>query len=264
MGLGVPIAFLYNYGLFEITSAKLRMLCPMAFGALIGAICGGALYAGKVRNTTVAGWVGGAAASFALYLSWIAWVMHLFSPTRWFFNVSGFVLRPLALWKAVQAINATGTWGYEKNEPTTGAFLWLIWALEAVAVTGFGVLASYGLIKHFPFCERCNAWCKVRRAMYIDASLAPSQLKTLVESQDFKGLESLPAGDKKKAHFRVDLRSCGNCGSLNTLSLVQNLPRNKKTLVDKLLVTEDQASVFRNIEMKRSALGTIPASSLAK
>ncbi len=264
MLLGIPIAFLYNYGIFEITSAKLRMLCPVGFGALIGAVCGGVMYTSKVRNTTVAGGVGAVSALFALYVSWVGWVLHLVFPARWVFNVLGPSLRPLALWSAVRKINATGTWGYEHGGPTTGAFLWLMWACEALAVVGFASLVAVALIKRLPFCERCNVWCRERHAIFISPVLPPAQIKTQVESQDFQQLEKFPVADKKKPHFRVELRTCGVCRSLNTLSLVQNLPRNHKLLVDKLLVTQEQATIFRDIEAKRSAGLGIPASLPAK
>lgn len=264
MLLAIPAAFLYDYGIVEIDSAKLRILCPMGFGSLIGAVCGSAMYWTKVRSVVVAGIVGAAASFFALYLSWVAWVLHLLYPTRWLFNLTLPALHPRGLWQLMVAINAKGTWSYEHGQSTTGGSLWLIWVLEALFVVGFGALVAVSLIKRLPFCERCNAWANKRLSLYISPSLPPGQIKQEVESQDVSLLEKLPVGEKKKPHFRVDLHTCGVCHTLNTLSLVQNFPRNHKTLVEKLLVTADQASVFRNLEMNRSAAVATPTTSPAK
>ncbi len=264
MLLAVPAAFLYSYGLFEIDSAKLRLLCPMGFGALIGAACGAVMYWGKVRNLLVAGMVGAIASSFALYISWLAWILHLLYPERWIFNLTRPAMHPLNLWTLILSVNAKGTWSYEHGSPTTGLSLWIIWATEAAFVIGFGALVAVALVKRLPFCESCNAWCTKKLALYLAPSLPPAQIKEQVESQDIGLLDKLPAGNKKQPHFRVDLHTCGVCHSLNTLSLVQNFPRNHTTLIDKLLVTSEQASAFRNLEMARSAAAAVPSASPAK
>ena len=264
MLLAIPAAFLYDYAIFEIDAVKLRILCPMGFGALIGAASGGVMYWGKVRNATAAGIVGGVASFFALYISWVAWTLHLLYPAKWVFNLTRPAIHPHSLWQLMVVVNAKGTWGYERGQPTVGTSLWLTWTAEALFVVGFGTLVAVALIKRLPFCERCNAWCTKRLAVYFAPSLQPGQIKALVESQDIGSLEKLPMGNKKRANFRADLHTCGVCHSLTTLSLVQNLPRNNKTLVDKLLVTPEQASAFRNLEMTRSAAVAAPAASPAK
>ena len=117
-------------------------------------------------------------------------------------------------------------------------------------------------MQHHRFCERCVQWCAASRELYFAPSLVAGQFKTPLESQDIGGLGRLTAGDKKKAHFRLDLHSCGVCNSLNTLSLVQNFPRDRKTVVDKLLVTPEQAGTIRHLKMNQlasSGMNTVPA-----
>jgi hypothetical protein len=67
----IPGAFLYVYGIWSIPEAKLRGLCPLTYGALVGASCGIAMCWGKIRNLAVAGVVGFASSLFALYVSWV-------------------------------------------------------------------------------------------------------------------------------------------------------------------------------------------------
>ncbi|HEV2194787.1 MAG TPA: hypothetical protein VGR55_04365 [Candidatus Acidoferrum sp.] len=252
---------MYDYGIFTIPEAKLRGICTLAFGALIGAASGAGMCWGRVRNKLVAGVIGLAASFFGLYMSWIIWILHLVKPSLWFFNPLRAALHPRGLWHAMLAVNALGTWSYEGGTPEHGTFLWLVWACEALLVLGFGILTATALVQRRPFCERCGQWCAERRKLYFAPSLSAAQFKTLLESQDIGGLEKLTVGDKKKAHYRVDLHSCEVCHSLNTLSLVQNFPRDRKTVVDKLLVTPEQASAIRHLEMNRvsSAMNNVPA-----
>jgi hypothetical protein len=62
----------------------------------------------------------------------------------------------------------------------------------------------------------------------------------------------LAAGDPKQPHYRVDLHTCANCHSLNTLSLIQSFPKNHKTILNKLMIAPDQAAAIRNLALARS------------
>jgi hypothetical protein len=260
----VPAAFLYNYGLFTLPEAKLRGFCTLAFGALIGAAAGAAMCWGKLRNKLFAGVVGLAASSIGLYVSWVAWIVHLIRPTVWLFNPVRAAIHPRGLWQAALAVNTVGTWSYGGGTPEHGTILWIIWIGEALLVLTAGTIVAVALVQRRPFCEQCGQWCTERRKLYFAPSLSAAQFKTQLESQNVAGLEKLTVGNKKQANFRVDLHSCGVCHALNTLSLVQNFPRDIKTVVDKLLVTPEQASVIRNIEMNQrvsSGMAAIPAAS---
>ena len=72
-------------------------------------------------------------------------------------------------------------------------------------------------------------------------------------------ITTLARGDKKGAHYRLDLYTCGNCHTLNTLSLVQNLPKNRKTLVDKLILSANQAAAVLNLRMNHEMQASAPA-----
>lgn len=260
----LPAAFLYNYGIFTIPSVKLRAICALAFGALIGAASGLGMCLGKLRNKLVAGTVGFASSFFGFYISWVIWILHLVRPSFWLFNPFYAAVHPLGLWRAVLAINAAGTWSYSGGTPEHGPLLWFVWACEALLILGFSILTAMALVQRRPFCEQCGQWCTERRKLYFAPSLPAGQFKILLESQGTSGLEKLIVGDKKKAHYRIDLHSCGVCHSLNTLSLVQNFPRDRKTVVDKLLVTPEQASAIRHLEMNHvasSGISTVPAPS---
>jgi len=248
--VSVPLAFLYNYGIVSIPEAKLRGICTLTFGALIGSASGFAMCWGKVRNKLLAGTVGLATSFFGLYLSWFAWVLHLVHPSNWLFNLVHPATHPRRLWQAMQAINAIGTWSYgSSGTPEHGTFLWIVWIGEVLLVVAAGALTALFIVQLRPFCENCQQWCSDQTKLYFDPSLPAGQFKTQLESQDTASLQKLTAGNKKQPHYRLDLHSCGNCHSLNTLSVVQNFPRDHKVIVNKLLVTPDQAAAIRNLEL---------------
>jgi hypothetical protein len=257
----VPAAYFYDYALFTVPEMKLRFLCTIIFGLLLGAVCGAMMCLGKVRSKLVAGIVGFAASFLGFYVSWVGWIRVLCINRN--IGCSATVFRPLEAWKAVVAVNLQGTWSSGGGAPTHGVTLWFVWAAEALLILGCGVLLAVGLVQRRPFCERCEQWCKRQCKFYFAPSLSPNDLKTQLESGDIRKLEKLAPGSKKQPHYRIHLHSCCVCHQLNTLTVEQIFPRNYRTLINKLLLTGEQASVLRNIEMnQRAAAGAnaVPAS----
>lgn len=258
----VPAALLYDYALFTVLDVKLRFLCTIIFGLLLGGVCGAMMCLGKVRSNLLAGIVAFAVSFTGLYVSWAGWlagILHVLYPS---YRLPG-VFRPLQVWKAVLAVNLHGTWSSGDGAPTHGVVLWFVWAAEAFLILAFGVLPALALVRKRPFCERCDQWCKRQLKLYFAPSLSPGDLKTQLESGDIGKLEKLAPGNKKQPHYRIDLHACGICHQLNTLTLEQIFPRSHRTLMNKLLLTGDQASVLRNIEMNQraaAAANAVPAS----
>lgn len=245
-------AFLYDYALFAVPYMKLRFLCPIAFGLLLGGGCGAMMYLGKVRSSLLAGIVAFTTCSLGLYVSWVGWlagVLRFIYPSYRFPGA----LHPLQVWKAVLAVNLHGTWSFAGDSLTRGVTLWLAWGGEALLILGFGVLAGVAVVRKRPFCERCGQWSKKQCQLYFAPSLSPSDLKTNLESGDISKLDKLGPGNKKQPHYRIDLHTCSVCHQLNTLTLEQIFPRNYKTLMNKFLLTGEQASLLRNMELNQRA-----------
>ena len=143
-----------------------------------------------------------------------------------------------------------------------GMTLWLVWAGEALLVLGFGVMAGVALVQKRPFCERCGQWCKKQCKLYFSPSVQPADLKAQLESGNLGTLDRLAPGNKKQPHYRIDVHTCSVCQQLNTLTLEQIFPRNNKTLTNKLLLTAEQASALRNMELhqRATAANAVPAS----
>ena len=131
--VSVPAAFLYDYGIFTIPSGKLRVISTLAFGALIGAACGGAMCWGKLRSKPLAAAVGFATSFFGLYVSWVAWILHLIYPSVWLSYPVRAAMHPGGLWQAALAVNTVGTWSYGGGTPEHGTILWTVWIGEALS-----------------------------------------------------------------------------------------------------------------------------------
>lgn len=246
------VAFAYDYAILTITMEKLRILVPMGYGALVGSASGLAMCWAKVRNKLVAGTVGLVTSAVALYVSWAIWLVRLVQPSIWIFNPIHILLQPKTLWHLVLKVNSVGTWGYDVGKLEHGTFLWFVWVGEAALILGFGSFIASAFVSWRPFCEQCEAWCRDHQKFYIAPLLPAKDLKTKLENEDLQTVMAMERGDKKKPHFRLDLRSCGVCHNLNTLSLVQVFPRDTKTVVNKLALSTEQAAAIRSLGLNRS------------
>jgi hypothetical protein len=150
-------------------------------------------------------------------------------------------------------VNGIGTWSSSSaSTPDHGTFLWIVWIAEALLLVGIGTLVAFSVVQLRPFCERCEQWCSQKTKLFFAPSLPADQFKTNLESQDVASLAKLAAGDPKQPHYRVDLHTCANCHSLNTLSLIQSFPKNHKTILNKLMIAPEQAAAIRNLALARS------------
>jgi hypothetical protein len=251
--ISIPASYLYDYGIIEITTDKLRFICTLLFGALIGAGAGLGLVWGKVRNTLAAALLGAAACLAGLYISWGVWIYDVSGRGQWFPNPSTLLMHPKAMWQVILKINTTGTWAMEHDAPTAGTMLWVVWLTEALLIVGFGTLVTVALMKRQPFCEKCDGWCSKTEKLYFAPTLPPVDVKTKLESHQFECLQRLGQGSARGSHFRVILHSCSSCGMLNTLSLIKAFPKDQKTLIDKLLLSSAEIEAVRRLGSSRSA-----------
>jgi len=244
--VSIPASYLYDYGIIEITTDKLRFICTIAFGALVGLAAGMGMFWGKVRNNLVAATVGAATSLAALYISWGVWLIDIYDRGRWISNPSRLLMHPGFMWQVILQTNSTGTWAMEHESPTAGAMLWLVWLTEALFIVGFGMLVAFALIKRQPFCEQCDSWCSKIEKIYYAPTMQPADLKTKLQNRQFECLPALGQGSAKAAHFRVVLHSCPTCGTLNTMTLMKTFPKDQKTLIDKLLLSASEAESIRH------------------
>lgn len=256
---GIPLAFVYAWGLPLIPEAKLSCIATVIFGGSVGALTALGLKWGKTRNSVVAGIAAFSVATLALYCSWAFWVkntLHTFAHRE--ADASFLMFHPDRLWYVVKLINRYGTWGLSGGSPEKGTMLWIVWAVEALAVLGLAALAAVAIIRHIPFCETCDRWCKAH-SLFLTAADDLAQLKTQIQNRDFSFLSKFAAGSKRGSHLAASLYTCPSCNQLNTLTLRQTeiakrkfgSPRMKSvSLANNLIVNQQEADAFRHASLR--------------
>ena len=255
LAAGLPLAFIYAWGIIRIPEVKLASITTLAYGAALGgAMAFGARW-GKVRNAKVGAALAIACAAASLYCSWAFWVkdvFHTFAHQE--LSASGLMQNPHALWKLIKYVNQYGTWGMSSGSATKGTELWVIWGLEAAVVLGTSALAAVTVLRLQPFCENCQLWCTATEKLCLLPVSDVAQTKLLLQQHDLSFLQKLGGGDKKTTNLSAELHSCPNCHELNTLTLRQTFIQPRKfgspavkvvTLATQLLVSRLEADTFR-------------------
>jgi len=256
LAAGLPLAFVYAWGIIQIDEQRLAVIATIAYGAALGVAPGFAMKSGKVRNVKVAGGIGLATAFISYYCSWAFWVSNVLKTFRQE-EVSSFALmqKPQALWDIIKVINQYGTWGSSKDSMTTGVELWLIWLGEAAVVLLISTVISAEIIKSQPFCEVCKLWCSASEKLVLSAADDPAPFRRAVDTGDFTFLQKLGPGNDKITHLHAHLHSCPSCGTLNTLTLRHTFVKRQKlgkpkithtTLGTKLVITRQEADLIRS------------------
>ena len=257
---GFPLAFIYAWGIVQISEQHLSGMATMAYGTIIGAIVWLVARSGKVRNVQIVGFLAVCAATASFYWSWAFWVTDIFHTvgqeelnTIGLEELNAFALmqRPHALWELIKLINQDGTWGSIAGNATKGAELWIMWVCEAVAVVGTAALTAVTGLQAQPFCEACKVWCSASEKLCLSPAGDLAQTRLQLAQRDFSFLQRLGVGNRNGVHLSAVLHSCPNCGELNTVTLPQTLGPQRRfrsphvTLADKLLISRSEADLFR-------------------
>jgi hypothetical protein len=272
LACSIPLAALYTYGIIEIPYIKLRALSTLCFGLAAGGCTGVGLVWGKVRSSRISGLVGLLVSALALYASWVAWLVQIFSIGR--INLKSFDLlfHPMVVWQIIGKIKDIGTWGSFGTESTHGNELTVIWVIEALTVLAIGTVTAAAVVRRKPFCENCDAWCNRSEKLIFFPSVFGPELKRRLEAKELSFVEKLVPTSEKFAHIRFELFSCASCNMLNTISVSQLLVQpatsrwskakaERKEILNLLLVTPEEAALIRRVAIGVS--GTPAAASSA-
>ena len=240
-----PLGWVYTWLMMVTDYIKLRALETLCFGALVGAVAGVALRAGKVRNNAVAAGVGGLGGLFAHYIGWAFFIEKMVALSGHTVRALDVGVNPAAMWRVIVIFNQYGTWTEQNSSPTTGVVLWIIWAAEALTVIATAAFVSYAIENKAPFCETCGRWAEGDKPMLFQTTLAPNQFTSLLTAGDFDALGRIPRGTIKQPHYIVETHRCSSCNNLNTVSVTLGGTRNNKRLLAKTLLQPDQADRLR-------------------
>ncbi len=226
LGLGVGaltaslVGGIYSYIILYLPIAGfITFLLSAGYGAICGFVTAFMLKRGKVRNGTLSMGVVLLGQLIGFYVAWAVWVYALVTKDEPTAEISlMMVMNPLLLAKAVAAINETGAWTMSGTTPS-GIFLWILWALEAVLVFGGAWVVSLGVFSGEVYCERCHRWCDNEPGVLLLPPADHGELKRAFEERRF---DSLALGMATQEQFiTVDVRSCGGCSEMQTLTLTQ-------------------------------------------
>jgi hypothetical protein len=256
LAAGLPLAFVYAWGIIQIDEQRLAVIATITYGAALGLAPAFAMKWGKVRNVKIAGGIALGTAVVSYYCSWAFWVSNVFKTFKQE-DIDSFRLmqKSQAMWDIIKMINQYGTWGSSKDSPTTGTELWLIWLGEAVVVLLIATVIAREIIKSHPFCEACKLWCSASEKLVLSAGDDPTPLRRAVDMGDFSFLQKLGPGNAKGTHLHAHLHSCPSCGALNTLTLRHTYIKPAKfgkpkvshtTLGTKLVITRQEADLVRS------------------
>jgi hypothetical protein len=258
--VAVVAAGVYAYIDLYIPIIYANVLATAGFGALIGFVTAGVLKWGRVRSVPVGLALVLVITLVGYYFSWVFWIKAAFDryadPAKFgaVVTLPHLVTSPRLLWACATLLNETGTWSFGSGakENVSGAFLGLIWLVEAGAIFFLSITVARSRIGEEIFCERCGQWCG--RALSLgktapgDAALA----RQAAESHDFRYFATL--GQANPAHFwELQCDRCLSCNGLHTLTLRDftlktdskgNQSLKDRVLVNRLIISADEAKAI--------------------
>ncbi len=254
------LGYAYGRGSIYVDDERFAFLLTIAFGAFLGLLDGYGSVLGKLRNQRVNLCVLAASSLLALYVSWSAWIATVLQKFQ--VETAGwleYAQNPRILWRAIVYINQYGTWSLGKGDATKGAALWTVWIVEAAMVIGIAMFTGYACLHHYAFCERCDSWCRSGAKFILSVPPNPASLKRQLETNDWRSLESLTAGNRNTSHLLVELVGCERCRQLHTLTLTYTSitrdklrrPRISKTkIVEHVIVGLAQAENLKQLSTR--------------
>lgn len=211
---------IYSYVILYLPIAGfITFILSGGYGAVCGFITAFMLQRGKVRNDALSMGVVMLGQLIGFYVAWAVWVYAFVMKSEPEAGLTlPMLLNPLLLGKLVAAINETGAWSMSGSTPS-GILLWILWALEAVLVFGGAWVVASSIFSGEVYCERCHRWCDNEPGVLLLPPADHGELKRAFEERRF---DALALGVATQEQFiTVDVRSCGGCNELQTLTLVQ-------------------------------------------
>lgn len=165
------LGLIYAYCIWYIPFIYINFFITLGFGFLV-AFCVNkvVIRKGKVRNPVLALFIGFFAGIVALYFHWSVWIDLVINAGESygsdrigvtvsnieFLQVFSLIFQPTMVFEYISMVNEFGTWGLG-GATVSGAFLWVIWAIEFVIIVGVSSFLPY-LESKKPFSESTNSW----------------------------------------------------------------------------------------------------------
>lgn len=136
-----------------------------------------------------------------------------------------------------------------KRAKVTGWFLWGVWGVEALIVSGIACLAASTAASR-TFCEECELWCEERTLFHVPASQA-SELAEAIRSNSPTAvavIRAKPSAVAEEGDATLLLHSCPRC-DLSFAEVRLRVPKGKDlketTLLESARVSPEMVEVCR-------------------
>jgi len=110
----------------------------------------------------------------------------------------------------------------------TGFFVWLIWAIEALAILAAGVIGGY-LSSRSPFCEPCSQWMEEEELLNQDVDWG--EVETLSVATSVEGIIGLvvsPKTEPSSVSLKYVGKQCASCNGDAYLSISKHWQEEEK------------------------------------
>jgi hypothetical protein len=260
--IGIPVVVVVGAiaaGILGFAYSFATVYCPVVYGnflltALLGLGIGWAVAMGtrlgKIRNAYVAGTYGLAFGLVGLYVAWAADLIARIGGQGgpgWL-ELAQVAFQPSVLWEYIQVFYDRGFWSISHHgqhaDAVKGVFLVIVWLAEGGVILICSTACAFTLTASLPFCERCNRWTVVEKAVrrLLPRGTRPDSAQRAMAGDVDALLDLLRASGDPYEYLQLDLASCPTCQESSYLSIQfvrRTLDKKGKAQVSKTVVLKN-------------------------
>jgi len=236
------------------------MLLVFVYVFAVSFVLNKAIKWGKIRNTLLVGLAGFGFGLFADYIGWVAWIAAMAKDPSYLIEF----FFPWEVASIIIEVGKQGAWSFEGSTPS-GAFLYFIWLLEAIAVVGGITYSTLNTFSETPFCEDSDKWVEKKKILgYFFPLTDLKRFKASISQGDlsvFNELKVLQTGNEYTMFELYECEDCRNFFVLNIKSIKITIDRRRrrnqqtKTIVKNLLLAPSALSgITRMIQTQTSEM----------
>jgi len=252
--VAVPIlGLIYGYLLRYIPFIYINILIVLGYAYAVSFVISRVAKYGKVRNMLLIGLAGFFFGVLADYIGWVSWIAAMIGEPSYL--VAFFF--PLDVVAIIQEIAKEGAWSLSGSTPT-GAFLYMVWFVEACIVIGGSTYLSSVALSETPFCEDSDAWADKKTILGAFAPVSNAeQFKAAAAQGSFAPFSELKPTQAGSRHFTLlETYECEQCKSffvLNVKNVVIKINSKGKAeskikpIVSNLIVTPTTLASLRKL-----------------
>jgi hypothetical protein len=258
-GVGLTIlGLIYGFVIFYIPFAQLGAFAVIGYAFAGSYVLTKAITIGKLRNPILIGLLVFGFSIYAEYIGWIAWIATLAKDARYLLEF----FFPWEVLSIILELGVEGVWSLSGSTPK-GAFLYLIWIVEALTVIGGITYLTIKSAAAMIFCEESNMWVTKKTLLGIFSPIAdPRQIKLDVAQGNLSIFGQLSPATPNSSHFSLlEVYECEHCNNFRVLNLDDgvitqdrrgNMGSKTKPIIKNLLVSAAFLSnLKRTLEEKR-------------